>query len=85
MKRSKQSSRTMRRLTAKQDSVGNSQYAIKLTGGKQMYGGRGKLSCCAHEFVSSYSSRVWGSENRGGKPNTVDERGNRVFIPKRAA
>ena len=82
MKRNKTSSKVMRRRSTRDIvSTGTqSRYARKLNSGRQVYGGRGKLSCCAHgrEFAA-----VWGAEHRGGKPNTVDVDGNRLFFPKR--
>ena len=50
MKRNKTSSKVMRQLSDRRDSKGNSQYARKLKSGRQMYGGRGDDSCCAHRI-----------------------------------
>ena len=84
MKRCKQSTRTMRRRsTVEIVSTGRkSRYAAKLDSGRMLYGGRGRLSCCAHKIEGPSPAR---SEHRGGMPNTLDAGGNRVFIPKRAA
>lgn len=84
MKRNKvSSSRVMRHVGGRLDSNGQSRYGLKLAAGKQMYGGRGKESCCAHR-LDPYTSPAR-SEHRGGMPNTLDTNGERVFIPKRAA
>ncbi len=83
MKRNKvSSSRVMRHIGARPDSLGSSPYGLKLAAGKQLYGGRGRLSCCAHGITGSFGRAA---EHRGGMPNTLDEHGERVFIPKRAA
>ena len=57
MKRSKTSSRAMRRRTTNDAaSTGKkSRYARKLDAGRQLYGGRGAASCCGNE---SYAVRT---------------------------
>lgn len=67
MKRSQTSSRAMRRRTTNDAaSTGKkSRYARKLDAGRQLYGGRGAASCCAHNKPIKTYPR---SEKRGGQP-----------------
>ena len=57
MKRSKQSTRTMRQRRDTRDSLGNSHYALKVKRGDQMYGAPGwHKGCCAHGLTSHGST-----------------------------